>query len=276
MLAAYQLCQLYAPSRTMVVFVGDTGSGKSYLAWQLHLLSPRASEPFVDVTAAELLDGLADSQLFGHVRGAFTDAKERRAGLFEEAGRGTFLLDDLHLLRESLQAKLLRVLTRGVYRPVGAHRDYPVRCRVLVGLRESPEVLMQSGRLLPDLCYRLGHCIITLPRLADRREDIAALAISFLHECPSETGVTGPASIAREAMTALEGLRGWGMCGTCVAPCWRRTCTRSTRMSFGCSTCRNISNGIRASSLTAMPSGTTKPSVGRCGKPATRSAPPAD
>jgi len=114
---ALSRCQLYASSRSPVIFVGATGTGKSHFARYLPFLSPRRHQPFVDVTAAEVEGDLARDSLFGHEAGAFTGAVKRRIGLFEEAGGGTLLLDDLHLLSLSQQALLLRVMDRGVHRP---------------------------------------------------------------------------------------------------------------------------------------------------------------
>lgn len=205
MIVAERLAALYAPARSTVVLVGETGTGKTHLARRLHRMSPRAREPFVDVTAAELGESLAAAQLFGHERGAFTGAVERRAGLFAEAAAGTLMLDDLHLLPRMLQGLLLRALASGFYRPLGAQREYPVLCRVMVGVSTAPDDLMVAGTLLPDLRFRLGHCTIRLPRLAERREDIAALARRFLDECPAETGLAGPAGFEPAALAALEG-----------------------------------------------------------------------
>jgi two-component system response regulator HydG len=204
MVRALRLCDLYAPSRTCVVLVGETGTGKSFLARYLHERGDRTDRPFVDVTAAELLDGLDVAQLFGHERGAFTGALVRRQGFFGEAADGTLLLDDLHLLRQSTQAKLLRALSSGWYRPLGAQRDYAVRCRLVVGLKACPDLLVRDGTLLMDLRYRLGHCVIRVPRLEERREEIAELAERFLAGCPEETGVTGPVAFAPEVVAALE------------------------------------------------------------------------
>ncbi|HET7790725.1 MAG TPA: sigma 54-interacting transcriptional regulator, partial [Gemmatimonadales bacterium] len=145
----------YARAGTPVVFVGETGTGKSYFARGLHEASGRRG-PFLDVTAGELDPGLALSQLFGHVRGSFTGAVGSRPGLLAEAAGGTLLLDDFHLMKRSLQAMLLRALERRVFHPVGSDRDVPLACRIVVGMSTAPDLLVARRRLLPDLRFRLG------------------------------------------------------------------------------------------------------------------------
>lgn len=201
---ALSLAYLYALASNIAVLVGGTGTGKTYLARWMHTMGPRAGHPFVDVTAAEIPESLAQAALFGHEPGAFTGATRRGIGLLEQARDGTLLLDDFHLLPISVQAMLLRALSNRAFRPLGADRDLPLRCRVLVGLRECPDLLMQQGILLPDLRYRLGHCIIRLLPLAERREEIALLAELFLRECPDAIGVPGPVAFAPDVIPALE------------------------------------------------------------------------
>jgi DNA-binding NtrC family response regulator len=114
------------------------------------------------------------------------------------------LLDDFHHLRRSTQTLLLRVLDQGVFRRIGATRDLPVRCRVIIGLTESPDRLVERGALLPELRFRLGYSVIHLPSLEERREDIAALAQGFLARCPEETGRPGPDRFAAEVISVLQ------------------------------------------------------------------------
>jgi len=201
---AFDDAQRYAPARTPVVLVGETGTGKSYLAEYLHRLGPRRDAAFVDVTAAEITESLGAAQLFGYERGAFTGAFARTPGLFAQADGGTLLLDDLHLMALSVQGHLLRALSRGVYRPLGAARDYPLRCRLVVAMHERPDVLMARGVLLADLRYRLGRCVIRLVPLRERREEIGPFAEDFLRRCPRETGVPGPTRFAADVVPALE------------------------------------------------------------------------
>lgn len=200
---AFAAAQIYAPAQTPVVLVGDTGTGKSYLAEHIHRLSPRRGGPFVDVTAAELTESLAAAQLFGYERGAFTGALQRTPGLFAEADGGTLLLDELHRMVQGVQGLLLRVLSRGVYRPLGAARDHPLRCRIVFAMNDEPDRLLALRVLLPDLRYRLGRCVIRLAQLAERREEIGPFAEDFLRRCPHDTGVAGPTRFAEDVIPAL-------------------------------------------------------------------------
>jgi len=203
MLDALTKVMRYGPARTPVVFVGATGTGKSYFAEALHQASGRGG-PFSDVTAQELAPELARSALFGHVTGAFTGADRKHLGYLAQAERGTLLLDDFHLMRRSVQAMLLRALERGVYRPLGAERDVPVTCRLAFGVGEDPGRLVERGRMLQDLRSRLGFMVVRLPSLAERREEIPALAQRFLRLAPEETGVTsGPRTFTSSALGAL-------------------------------------------------------------------------
>lgn len=201
--------RIYAPSKVPVMLVGPTGTGKTLLAEYVHGLSPRRGDPFVVVTGAELPESLAESRLFGHVRGAFTDARESRDGLITEAAGGTLFLDDMAWMPVSLQPKLLRALDTGRYRPVGASVDLRVGCRVLFGLRADPDELVARGFLLEDLRARMGESVIRLLPLAQRREDIVPLAEQFLARCPHRTGVPGgPTRFAPEVLAVL-GAQPW-------------------------------------------------------------------
>jgi len=194
----------FAKARTPVVLVGETGTGKSFFARVLHDLSGRRGR-FCDVTAGEIHESLAQDQLFGHVRGSFTGAVQRRVGLLADAADGTLLLDDFHLLPRAEQAMLLRALEGGVYRPVGADRDLPMTCRLVVGLQRDLDDLVGDGAMLADLRHRLGHCVVRIPRLEERRGEIAAHARRFLAQCPGDTGVSdGPTQLARDVLPVLE------------------------------------------------------------------------
>ena len=195
--------QLFAPAET-VVFEGATGTGKSYLAEALHEASGRRGA-FIDVSAGEFEPGLALDQLFGHVRGAFTGALSRHRGLFAEAEGGTLLIDEFHLLRRSQQAMLIRALERRVYRPIGYERDVPVTCAVLVGVEEGLDRLVARGRMRANLRSRLGQCVIRMPTLDERRDEIASLAHHFLRQCPVVThAADGPSRFAPDALGVLE------------------------------------------------------------------------
>ncbi len=194
----------YAPARTPVVFVGETGTGKTFFARALHEMSGRDGD-LVEMCAGEISPGVAESDIFGHVRGGFTGAVRPRPGLFTRAGTGTVLFDDFHLLPSSIQYMLLGPFDTGRYLPVGADRPLPLGCRIVIGIGEHPDDLVAKDRLLKDLRYRLGHCIIQMPPLRERREEIASHAQQFLQLAPALTGVEGgPTVFAPEAMRALE------------------------------------------------------------------------
>ena len=194
---------LFAPAET-VVFEGATGTGKSYLAQALHEASGRRGA-FVDVSAGEFEPGLALDQFFGHVRGAFTGAMSRHRGLFAEAEGGTLLIDEFHLLRRGQQAMLIRALERRVYRPIGYERDVPVTCAVVVGVEEGLDRLVARGRMRANLRSRLGQCVIRVPTLDERRDEIASLAHHFLYQCPVVTHATnGPTRFSPDALGVLE------------------------------------------------------------------------
>jgi len=193
----------FAPAET-VVFEGATGTGKSYLAEALHEASGRRGA-FIDVSAGEFEPGLALDQFFGHVRGAFTGAMSRHRGLFAEAEGGTLLIDEFHLLRRSQQAMLIRALERRVYRPIGYERDVPVTCAVVVGVEEGLDRLVARGRMPANLRSRLGECIVRVPTLDERRDEIASLAHRFLRECPVVTHAPdGPTRFSPDALAVLE------------------------------------------------------------------------
>ena len=194
----------FAAARTPVVLVGETGTGKSFFAASMHRESGRPG-PLVDVTAGELRPELARADIFGHERGAFTGAVARRAGLLEQAQNGTFLLDDFHLLDADVQAALLRAVDARSYRPLGAQRDVPLGCGLVFGVSRDLNALLSERKLLADLRYRLGYCVIHIPPLEERREEIAPLARLFLAQCPDDSGVPdGPAQFAPDVIPMLQ------------------------------------------------------------------------
>lgn len=168
------------PSDASVLITGENGSGKGTVARALHALSSRARKPLVTVNAAGLSEGVFESELFGHVRGAFTDAKADRAGRFELADGGTLFLDEIASVPAALQPKLLRVVETGEFEPVGSSRTRRVDVRLLSATNADIDAEVKALRFRQDLLFRLNTIEISLPPLRDRREDIVVLAKTFL------------------------------------------------------------------------------------------------
>ncbi|HET9373174.1 MAG TPA: sigma-54 dependent transcriptional regulator [Vicinamibacterales bacterium] len=169
-----------APSDASVLITGEHGTGKEVVASLLHRLSTRASKPLVTMNAGGLSEGVAESELFGHVKGAFTDARTDRIGCFELADEGTLFLDEIANMPAKLQPKLLRVLQTGEVQRVGSSRVTYVNVRVLSATNADLPAEISSGRFREDLFYRLNTVVIQLPPLRDRREDIWPLAEHYL------------------------------------------------------------------------------------------------
>ena len=193
---------LVADAEANVLVQGASGSGKELVARAIHANSPRAEAPFVPVNCAAIPEALLESELFGHVRGAFTGADRDRAGLFREADGGTLFLDEIGDMPAALQVKLLRALQEQVVRPVGGREGVPVNVRVLAATHQDLEQARRSGDFREDLYYRLAVVALQLPSLAERREDIPLLARHFLAEAAERHG--RPVSdLAPEAVEVL-------------------------------------------------------------------------
>src|SRR5207302_1303560 len=170
------------PSDANVLITGEHGTGKEVVAQTLHALSPRANTPMVTVNAGGLSEGVFESELFGHVKGAFTDAKADRVGRFELADGGTLFLDEIANVPINLQPKLLRVLETGDFERVGSSRTRHVNVRIVSATNSNLAEEVAAGRFRQDLLFRLNTIEIQLPPLRDRREDIPALATHFLRQ----------------------------------------------------------------------------------------------
>ena len=200
--AVYRLTRLVAPTRANVLLVGETGTGKELVARAVHRLSPRADGPYVRVNCGALSESLLESELFGHIKGAFTGALDNKTGRFEAAHGGTIFLDEISSMSFKLQVKLLRVLQENEFERVGESRTIRVDTRVVAATNQFLEDEIVAGRFRDDLYYRLNVVPIHLPPLRDRRQDIPAL-IRFFLKRKSEENRRDPPEIPADLMKAL-------------------------------------------------------------------------
>ncbi len=184
----FDLIRRLAASAANVLITGESGTGKELVARAMHFHSPRSKRPFVAVNCAAIPDALLESELFGYKRGAFTDARSDRMGMFVEADGGTLFLDEIGDLSPTLQAKLLRALAEREIRPLGAARPEKVDVRVLSATHRDLLQRMREGTFREDLFYRLNVIQIHLPPLRDRQEDILPLAEHFLRQAAERSG----------------------------------------------------------------------------------------
>jgi DNA-binding NtrC family response regulator len=178
----FSLIRQVAPTTASVLISGESGTGKELVARAIHTLSSRSGGPFVAVNCAALPESLMESELFGHEKGAFTGAVERRAGCFEQAQNGTLLLDEIGEMPIGTQAKLLRVIEESKVRRLGATSDIPIQVRVLAATNRAPEKAVQNKLLREDLYYRLNVFHLALPPLRDRKQDIPAIASAMIRD----------------------------------------------------------------------------------------------
>jgi two-component system response regulator HydG len=191
-----------APMDTTILLEGETGTGKTRLAGVIHGLSPRRDKPFLVVNCGALSASLIESEMFGHVRGAFTGADTDRTGKFAGAGRGTLFLDEIDSLPLSVQAKLLRAVEERVFEPVGSNRSQTIHARLIVACNRPLEQEVAAGRFRADLFYRLNVIAFVMPPLRYRVATISALAREFLSEFAARNGSTIE-GIAPEALRSL-------------------------------------------------------------------------
>ncbi|MCH7530593.1 MAG: sigma-54-dependent Fis family transcriptional regulator [Gemmatimonadetes bacterium] len=197
-----QLVARIAPSDVSVLIVGESGTGKELIARELHRLSGRHAEPLVALNCAAVAESLAESELFGHEKGAFTGAISRKMGLIELSHGGTLFLDEVGDLELSLQAKLLRVLESKVFRRVGGVKELPTNFRLVSATNRPLQRLVDEGAFRGDLFYRINAIVLELPPLRDRPGDISVLALHFLAEVrPSDAEDW---TIAADAVAMLE------------------------------------------------------------------------
>ncbi|NUQ53312.1 MAG: sigma-54-dependent Fis family transcriptional regulator [Phycisphaerales bacterium] len=199
----YELVEAVAPSRTTVLMTGESGTGKSLIAHAIHHHSPRAGKPYVEISCGSIPETLLESELFGHVKGAFTGAHADKVGRFLAASGGTIFLDEINSASPGMQLKLLRVLQERKFEPVGSTQTIEVDVRVVLASNQPLEQLVASGQFRQDLYYRINVVKIELPPLRDRISDIPILAEHFLAKFARDLGKQ-IAGFSPEAMNALQ------------------------------------------------------------------------
>ncbi len=197
----FRLIEMVAPSTASVLITGESGTGKEMVARAIHDLSPRKGKPFVAINCAAIPETLIESEIFGHEKGAFTGALERRTGCFELAEGGTLLLDEIGEMPFPTQAKLLRVLEDRKLRRLGSKMETPVDVRVLASTNKIPEEAVAKGELRNDLFYRLNVFNIQLPPLRDHKQDLPDLVAALLAEMNAKHGRN--VAIVNESVLAL-------------------------------------------------------------------------
>src|SRR3990170_7749810 len=199
----YRVIEQSAPTSASVLIAGESGTGKELIAQTIHEISPRASFPFVAINCAAIPETLLESEIFGHEKGAFTGATDRRTGVFELAHRGTLFLDEIAEMMPATQVKLLRVLQERTFRRLGGRQEISVDVRVIAATNVIPQEAVNSGKLREDLFYRLNVFALDLPPLRERREDIPLIVQSFLNEF-NRTNGKAVRGVDQEAMYLME------------------------------------------------------------------------
>jgi DNA-binding NtrC family response regulator len=199
----YQIVEQAAPTSASVLVTGESGTGKELIAQVIHQLSPRATFPFVAINCAAIPETLLESEIFGHEKGAFTGAADRRQGCFELADRGTLFLDEIGEMTPATQVKLLRVLQERKFRRLGGRVEQSVDVRVLAATNLDPLEAVQKGKLREDLFYRLNVFSFRLPTLRERKEDLPLLIQAFINEFNSRNQKS-IAGVDQQAMRMME------------------------------------------------------------------------
>jgi len=199
----YQVVEQASPTSASVLITGESGTGKELVAQTIHQLSPRGPFPFVAINCAAIPETLLESEIFGHEKGAFTGAADRRQGCFELADRGTLFLDEIGEMTPATQVKLLRVLQERKFRRLGGRTEQSVDVRVIAATNVDPNEAVQKGKLREDLFYRLNVFAFRLPPLRERKDDLPLLVQAFIHEFNNRNQKT-IAGIDQTAMRALE------------------------------------------------------------------------
>jgi DNA-binding NtrC family response regulator len=199
----YSIVEQAAPTSASVLIMGESGTGKELVAQTIHQLSPRASFPFVAINCAAIPETLLESEIFGHEKGAFTGAADRRQGCFELADRGTLFLDEIGEMTPATQVKLLRVLQERRFRRLGGRIEQSVDVRVIAATNIDPLEAVQKGKLREDLYYRLNVFSFRLPPLRERKEDLPLLIQAFVNEFNTRNQKS-IAGVDNQAMRLLE------------------------------------------------------------------------
>src|SRR5579872_4860920 len=199
----YRIIEQAAPTSASVLITGESGTGKELVAQTLHQLSPRASFPFIAINCAAIPETLLESEIFGHEKGAFTGAADRRQGCFELADRGTLFLDEIGEMTPATQVKLLRVLQERKFRRLGGRTEQAVDVRMIAATNLEPQEAVKQGKLREDLFYRLNVFAFRLPPLRERKDDLPLLIQAFVTEF-NQRNQKSIAGVDREAMAILE------------------------------------------------------------------------